>query len=105
MTFDTIVAFVLWLGTSGGVTVIVGLLAERLAAFQELSPKARQGIIWTVALLLPQLSLLLLEYVPEAAWLKLDPFFQALVVAIGALVTLAISEGAHEIDKRLQGDE
>lgn len=101
MTFENIPEFLAWLGTSGAIVTIISFIAERWAWFQEQSPKVRQAITMGIALLLPQITLALLEIVPATMWEQLNPYFQAILTSVAAISTLLFSEIAHAVDKRI----
>ena len=100
--FESIRAFLIWLGSSGGIIAILSFLAERAAWFQALAPKTKQLIFSGAALLLPQLSLLgldLLDIVPAEAMGKLESHFGAIMTSVVVIGTLLFSEVAHAVDK------
>ena len=103
--FESLRAFCLWLGSSGGIIAILSFLAERCAWFQNLAPKTKQALFFGASVLLPQISLValdLLAIVPAEAMGKLETHFQAIMTSVVVIGTLLFSEAAHAVDKRVQ---
>jgi hypothetical protein len=94
-----------WAGSSAGLMVVISLLIERLPGlsswFAALPVKTKVLIICLVALLLPQIILLLTTVVPDSTWDKLQPVWEAIVVSV-SVITWAIGELTHKVDKRLR---
>ena len=102
--FESIMAFLVWIGSSGGIVAILSFLAERWPWFQKQTPKTKQAIAWSASFLLPQLSLVALDlvgYIPAEAWGKMEVHFQAILTSVSVIATLFFSETAHAVDKRL----
>jgi len=104
--FENITAFIVWLGSGPGIVAILSFVVERWGWFQKQTSKTRMAITWGLAFLLPQISLAVLDlvgYIPAEAWSKMETHFQAILVSVSVIASLLASEGAHAIDKRMQG--
>ena len=88
------------LASGAAVGAVISFLAERLGLFQNLSPKAKQAVMFVLSLGLPLGAMLLLQYIPADTWATLEPYWQA--VATGFLIWLG-SQVTHAIRKYANG--
>lgn len=92
--FESIPQFLLWIGTPAAGIAVLSFLNERWGWFQEQPPKTKMAISWAIALVLPQVSLILLNEVDPAFWVRVNPYFYALLTGLSVIW----SEAFHYID-------
>ena len=92
-------AFLTWLTTSAGYSVVFSFIAERLPAFQELTPAQK-----SIATLLGPLAISLaawavLTYVPAETLEAVKPIFLLVSTVVGSWAAGQIAHGADPAAK------
>jgi len=83
---------------AGGVVTgaVIAFLFERMQWFQALSSKARWWIVLGFTVLLPVTARLLLDLVPAAVWVAIEPYWKALGLGF---IAWASTQATHVFDK------
>lgn len=91
----TITEFLTWLGSASGATAALSFLAERLPAFQALSPTAKSYIMLFGSMAIAGVSYAVLTYTPPEVLEQLVPWFQIVYVTVAAWIA---NQFAHKAD-------
>ncbi len=95
--------FALWLTTSAGYSAAFAFIAERIPAFQKLTPAWKSLATLLGPLAIALLAYAVLTYVPPASLDALKPVFLLVSTVVGSWVTGQLAHGADPAAK-VMGD-
>lgn len=91
----TLTDFLIWLGSAAGATAFLSFVAERLPAFQALSPQAKSYTMLGGSVVIALAAYAVLTYVPAETLAQLAPVFQ---VVYGVVAAWLANQFAHKAD-------
>jgi len=100
VSVPTLIEFLRNVAAGAWAPVVIAFLLEHVQVFQRLQAEAKKWLVLVLCLAFPLAAQALLQFVPAAVWVQLEPFWNAL--ALGFISWLG-TQAAHEYDKRRRG--
>lgn len=93
----TIIEFLTWAGTAAGAAAILSFVAERLPAFQSLTPEVKGYVMLGGSALIALAAYAVLQFVPAETLAVIAPYFQVMYGVVAAWIA---NQVAHKADKK-----
>lgn len=93
--------FLVWLASSGGASVALAFITERISAFQSLSPNQKQLVHLGGSLALALAAWAIMTYVPADTLTQLVPAFQIVAGVVGTWIAGQLAHGADPAAKQM----
>lgn len=89
--------FLTWLGSAAGATAALSFIAERIPAFQSLTPQIKGYVMLGGSAALALIAYAVLTFVPPDQLAQLAPWFQVIYGVVAAWIT---NQVAHTFDPK-----
>lgn len=87
--------FLVWLASAGGATATLAFIAERVPAFQKLTPDQKWYVHLAGSLVIALAAYAVLTYFPANTLVLLAPWFQ---IVYGVVFAWLANQVAHKVD-------
>lgn len=91
--------FLIWLTTSAGYSGALSFIAERIPAFQKLSPGAKSFVHLAGSLAIVLTAYAVMTYVPKETLEAVKPIFLLMSTVVGSWITNQLAHGADPAAK------
>lgn len=96
-------SFVVWLGTSVGIGVVLSLIAELVPGWVDFSPGFKNFVITAVSIILPVLSQVLLQVVPASVFNAANGWYLVVLAILAAAGIINASAALFHGVRKLLG--